>query len=129
MPRVLELVDGEAVSAEMAGLLGGIYAEVLRSPSDLAALHTALRQLLVFLISPAGRTNANCWAADLFFCDTDGWERNWDHLPEAYQDMLGYLGGALHDTVSNPEIARNFDSTPEQLLTRLEGIPFILPAI
>ncbi len=38
---------------------------------------------------------------------------------EALADVLGDVGGALHDTVKVPEIAENFDSTPEQLLARV----------
>jgi len=30
------------------------------------------------------------------------------------------LGGALHDTITDPEIARNFESLPEQLLERVK---------
>jgi len=37
-----------------------------------AALKKSLEELLEFL-SNRGRTNANCWAVDLFFCLSDGW--------------------------------------------------------
>jgi hypothetical protein len=43
-------------------------------------------------------------------------------LPEGYQDLLGDIGGGLHDTVSAPDVAENFESTPEQLLERLERL-------
>ena len=36
-------------------------------------------------------------------------------------DILGDMGSALHDTVQTPEMAENFDCTPEQLLTRLHA--------
>jgi hypothetical protein len=39
-------------------------------------------------------------------------------LPEPFVDILADMGSALHDTVSAPLIAANFQSTPEQLLER-----------
>ena len=42
-------------------------------------------------------------------------ERN---LPNPFHDIFADIAGALHDTVSAPEIAENFESTPEQLLKR-----------
>jgi hypothetical protein len=121
VPRIPEYIDDERVSSELAPLLRTVYAEVQRELPNLSALAGGLRRLLEYLASPAGRTNAN-WAADLFFMDIDEWERDWEHLPEPYRDLLGDLGGALHDTVAAPEIAQNFSSTPEQLLTQLEQI-------
>jgi hypothetical protein len=119
VPPVLRHVDGELVAPELAPLLSAVYAEVQREPIDLHSLRTELRHLLAFLASPVGRTNANCRAADSFFMHNDRWERTWEHLPEPYQDFLGDLGSALHDTVSAPSIAENFENTPEQLLARL----------
>jgi hypothetical protein len=54
--------------------------------------------------------------------NNEAWERDWDHLPEQYQDILGMLGDALHDTIAAPEIAENFSNTPEQLLARLREV-------
>ena len=72
---------------------------------------------MVFLASSEGRTNANCWAADVFFClGDDGGEVSWDHVPAPIADVLANMRGALHDTVQAPEVANNFDSIPEQLL-------------
>ena len=126
VPPILERVDDlfarERVSSELAPLLRGVYAEVIRSNTDVQALHQALNDLLTYLASPAGRTHANCVATDFFFMENDRWERDWGHLSEPYQDLLGLLGDALHDTVASPEIAENFDNTPEQLLSRLRAI-------
>lgn len=122
VPPILDEVDGEVVSTEVPVLLTAVYTQVGRRPADLAALHSALRRLLTYLASPEGRTHANCWATDSFFMYVDRWDVDWEHLPEPYQDLLGDLGGALHDTVSHPEIAENFDSTPEQFLARLNDL-------
>ena len=73
----------------------------------------------------AGRTNANCWVVDLLFClDDICWERDLaDHdLPEDLHDVLAKMGNALHDGVPSPEIAKNFDCLPEQLLDRVRGL-------
>ncbi len=126
VPPVLEHVDDayarEPVSPELATLLGEVYAQVVRAETRLPALYDALDALLTFLASPQGRTHANCVAADYFFMLNDRWERDWEHLPAPYQDLLGYLGEALHDTVASPEGAENFNNTPEQLSAQLRQI-------
>jgi len=113
---------GEAVSPELKPLLQDVYAEVMRRPPALLALKQALESLLTFLATPRSRTNANCWATDVFFCLGEGWEGDWAHLPDAFGDILGDLGGALHDSVRHPDIARNFESLPEQILSRVRRL-------
>ncbi|HET7212417.1 MAG TPA: hypothetical protein VFL79_02415 [Terriglobia bacterium] len=112
--------DGEPVSCELQPLLQNVYLNALARPLDPAALKKSLENLLEYL-SGAGRTNANCWAVDLFFCLSEGWERDWTEqgLPDQFHDVLAMMGEALHDTVHNPEIARNFGCLPEQLLERV----------
>lgn len=126
VPPILERVDdayaSERVSPELAPLLREVYAQVIRGDTNLSQLYDALSALLSFLASAAGRTHVNCVAADSFFMLNDRWERDWEHLPEPCQDLLGYLGDALHDTVSAPEVAENFDNTPEQLLAQLRRV-------
>ena len=115
--------EGEPVSPRLRPLLLAVYNELKGRPTNLALLRRALDDLLVFLASSEGRTNANCWAADLFFTLGEGWDiEGWD-VPDEYGDILGDMSGALHDTVQSPEIADNFESTPEQLLARLRAIP------
>ena len=113
----------ETVSSELRPLLERVYVEILSSPTDLAALKKSLEELLEFL-SSRGRTNANCWAVDLFFCLSDGWERDWtdQSLPEEFHDVLAKMGEALHDTVQSPAIAKNFDCLPEQLLEEVRNL-------
>jgi hypothetical protein len=115
--------DGESVSSELQPLLRSVYLGVLSNPVNLAALKKSLEELLEFL-QGAGRTNANCWAVDLFFALSEGWEQDWVDvgLPENFHDVLAVMGEALHDTVRSPEIARNFDCLPEQLLDRVKRI-------
>jgi len=115
--------DGESVSPQLQPLLRQVYIDVLAQPADLAALRTSLAALLEYL-SADGRTNANCWAVDLFFMSCDGWERDWteQNLPEDFHDVLSLMGDALHDTVKSPGIAGNFDCLPEQLLERVSRL-------
>ena len=118
---IAESHNGEAVAPVLAPFLERVYIEIERPESDLHTLVMVLRALLRFLASPEGRASANCWATDLFFMRDEHWsERRWAHLPQPLQDMLADMGGALHDSVDYPEIAENFDSTPDQLLARLE---------
>jgi hypothetical protein len=56
----------EAVSQGLRPLLQAIYSQCLAQPKDLAELKRRLEELLVYLAAE-GRTNANCWAVDLFF--------------------------------------------------------------
>jgi len=79
-------------------------------------------ELLQYL-SGEGRTNANCWAADLFM-SSDEWEHHWSEqsLPDDFHDVLAHMGEALHDTIGSPDIASNFGCLPEQLLECAEHL-------
>jgi hypothetical protein len=114
---------GEAVSADLKPLLAQLYDALVYRPVDLLRIKTRLIALLAFLMTPSGRTNANCWAVDLFFDIREDWESDWFDIPEEYREIFGDMGGALHDTVEHPEIADNFWSTPEQLFERASRLP------
>ncbi len=116
--------NGESVSPQLRHLLLAGYSDLHSQAVDLVALKRNLRELLRFL-AHEGRTNANCWAVDLFFCNSQGWERDWGDLdlPEQIHDVLAKMGEALHDTVGTPDIAQNFGCLPEQLLEALEANP------
>jgi hypothetical protein len=121
--------DGQPVSPELKPLLRRVYDNVLTSPVSLPALRHNLMELLRYL-SEEGRTNANCWTADLFFgSDNDLWERDWSeqNLPEDFHDLLAMMGEALHDTVTTPDIAGSFDCLPEQLLERVKRLEASVP--
>jgi hypothetical protein len=118
----------EPVSPELKPLLRCVYSDVLASPINLDALKSSLSALLEYLCTK-GRTNANCWAVDLFFCTSEGWERDWteQNLPDDFHDVLSLIGQALHDTVQMPNIADNFDCLPEQLLERVRRLQVSTP--
>lgn len=113
--------DRESASPELRPLLHNVYGAVLSTPPDIVGLKKSLEALLEYLAGP-GRTNTNCWAADLFFMTSEGWERDWteQNLPEELHDVLSLMGDALHDTVHAPEVASNFGCLP-QLLDRVRN--------
>ncbi len=112
--------DGEHVSPKLRPLLHELYVRILANPKDLSALKQSLHALLIHLAGE-GRTNANCWAADLFFSTDEGWESDWGNqeLPEELHNILSKMSESLHDTVKAPHIAEDFGCLPEQLLTQL----------
>jgi len=120
--------DGEAVSERLGPLLQAVYRQVLSKPLNSFELKKSLEALLEFLVGD-GRTNANCWAVDLFFCLDRGWERKWVgcELPKDYHEVLALLGETLHDTVKSPKIAENFGCLPEQLLERVRRLDAVIP--
>ncbi len=115
--------EDESVSPELRMLLQSLYFQIVFHPADLTALKASLVNLLEFL-RVEGRTNANCWAVDLFVAQSERWERDWAEqgLPEGFHDILAMMGEALHDTVRDPAIAENFGCLPEQLLERVAGL-------
>lgn len=117
----------EDVSSELQPLLVAAQVEIAREPPNLAAMKASLERIMEFLCTPQGRTDANCNATFMFFLLTERWPAGspdgWDHLPEDYAEILDDIAGCLHDTIESPEIARNFDSTPEQMLERIRILP------
>ncbi|HEY2118858.1 MAG TPA: hypothetical protein VGH37_06695 [Candidatus Acidoferrum sp.] len=115
--------NGEPVSQALRPLLQGVYSQSLS-----VELKKSLENLLIFL-SRDGRTNTNCWAVDLFFCVGNGWEREWAEqgLPDDFHDVLSLMGQALHDTITNPAIAEDFDCLPEQLLEQVKNLRTVTP--
>jgi|SRR3989338_1847314 len=107
-------------SSELDKLINDVKGLLIEKPANLAALKLSLENLLLFLTTPAGRTDQNCRETDLFFCLSDENGFNWDHLPEEFQLILDDIGMGLHDTIKAPDIAKNYESTPEQLLKRVK---------
>jgi hypothetical protein len=114
--------SGEAPLPDLKPLVLRVHNSATTNPVDLPALKNGLVKLLQYL-SGDGRTNANCWATDLFFCSDDG-EHHWSDqtLPDDFHDVLAKMGEALHDTVSSPDVASNFGCLPEQLLECAERL-------
>ncbi|HEX2831801.1 MAG TPA: hypothetical protein VHW00_02235 [Thermoanaerobaculia bacterium] len=103
-------------SRELEWLLRAAYDAM---PADDAKLRASLEQLLVFLASDAGRTDANCTTTYNFMTAT---EDRWRTASEALRAILDDMSGTLHESIYAPDIARTFESTPEQLLARLRAL-------
>lgn len=109
---------------ELHSYLFEVRDSISENSADLAAIKSALVKLLVYLCSTEGRTNENCTTTDTFFRLHADYGFNWLHLPEELQLILEDIGGQLHNTLEHPDAATNFESTPEQLLTRTHCLSF-----
>jgi hypothetical protein len=112
----------QSPSRHVRTLLQALFVELHRRPVEVSALKVAVVSLLEYLVSPAGRTSANCTAVDLFVCflaDEIDW---YEILPQPIAAIVADMGIGLHDTVDSPDIARNSESTPELLLARIQDI-------
>ena len=118
--EIVALTDSDQIAPQVKTLLSAAYAAARAEPPEIGQLVLNLDELLIFLSSSEGRTDANCWATDLFVTLADGW--NWDHLPPALALIMGDMAGALHDTASYPDVAGKFGALPEQLLERLRRL-------
>ena len=110
---IRRLAEADPKARELVNRVQSVLAS---DPLSLHGLKRSLITLLEYLSSEDGRTDKNCCAVDSFFMHDELWvERN---LPDPFHDIFADIAGALHDTVSAPEIAENFESTPERLLKR-----------
>jgi hypothetical protein len=116
----------DEISPELQPLLDVARNEIGRESPDLKLTRSALEHIFEFLCSTEGRTHANCVATNMFFLLPERWPcvppPGWEHLPEEYALILDDAAGCLHDTIEAPEIAHNFESTPEQLLQRTRAL-------
>lgn len=115
-------MDRQDPSQLVRAHLSAIAAIVRERPVAVAQLRAETESLLAYLSSAEGRTDENCRAVDsALMSDNELWTVI-DEVEVSDARLAGVLrdmAGALHDTVSAPEIAANFESTPEQLLSRL----------
>jgi hypothetical protein len=119
--RYFELMIGKP-DAQVVASFEAVRTELLSAEPSVERLRSIVTDLLMFLASRRGRTDSNVRYIDYGLSnDDDVWDRV--ELLEAKDpilaDVIRDMAGALHDTVKAPNIARNFDSTPEQLLARL----------
>lgn len=95
---------------------------LMAEPVDLPVLKQSMVQLLHFLTTPEGRTDANCYLVNMAIVFPEWGDIRLPELPDDFGYIIADMGGALHDTVSSPEMAYNFESTPEQLLERTQKL-------
>lgn len=118
----VRLCSGRKVSEGLRSLLEDVYRTLHEAPTNLASIKNSLVSLLSFLCKKENRTDENCRAVDLFFAMHDHWNISWDSYPEQFKQLLDDIGGCLHDSISTPDIATNFESMPEQLLVRAKEL-------
>ena len=115
------LTDG---TQELHSYLFKVRDSICDNSTNLNVIKSALVELLIYLCSPEGRTTENCTTTGTFFRLHADYGFNWFHLPEELQLIMEDIGGQLHDTLEHPDTATNFESTPEQLLTRIHCLSF-----
>ncbi len=113
-------IKPDLLSPHLIHLIKVVHDNVsIESPKP-QGVQRALIDLLSFLSTPEGATNPNYYATDIFFALVDGW--NMEALPDDLVAVIGYIGGALHDVIRAPEIARMYFGLPEQLLDKLNQL-------
>lgn len=100
-------------SRELEPLLHDVY----NAFGDDAVLRAAVERVLIFLTTPAGRTDANCTVTDQFISAT---EERW--RGSSLAPILDDMGGTLHDAIYAENVAKTFEATPEQLLERVRKL-------
>ena len=108
------------IDDEVRERVNAIDAILATAPVDLPQLKTSIIRLLEYLCSAQGRTDRNVQTVDFHFLLHVSW-RSVD-LPSEFNALLWDIGGCLHDAVSHPKIAENFESMPEQLLARAKAL-------
>jgi hypothetical protein len=105
------------VSRELESLLRALY-DAMQEDSG-TELESRLEQLLLFLASAGGRTDANCTTTFRF---VTAMEPAWRHVAPPLRGIFDDMSGTLHETIYAPGIARTFEATPEQLLARVKAL-------
>lgn len=118
MPPIEEHPGAPDISSVVEAALRVIDGLLAQRPTDLVLLRDAMALLFSYLSSAEGRTESNVARVDSFFMRGIDDESYWAHLPEAFRGVLWDAGAQLHDSIGSPQVAANFDSTPEQLLAR-----------
>lgn len=109
-------------STDLTKLIIAVKEELIEKPANLPGIKLSLEGLLAYLATPEGRTDINCKETEWVFALHDENRFSWEHLPVEYQLIIDDISMQLHDSISAPEIAENFESTPEQLLERIRKL-------
>ena len=91
---------------------------------DVLRVSGCVRQVVEYVNRADGGTPEECEVVSHFVLLTllldEQIKSNMKLLPEALRRIIEDLGMNFHDTHSAPDVAHNFESTPQQLLARLE---------
>ncbi len=84
-------------------------------------IRTAIEAVLVWLNDPSNNIGENCEKISMFvatrICNDD-----LTKFPQDVQRILYDMGAGLYDTYKSPAVAANFESTPSQLLKRVQEL-------
>ena len=71
---------------------------------NLSKLKNEICFLLEHLTTEDGRTDINFKAVDYYFMNNDLWAEK--ELPDELHDIFADISGALHDTISAPDVVK-----------------------
>jgi hypothetical protein len=106
----------------LVNLLDQLRLAILATEFSRTDLVSAMENLLLWLNRSENNTDSNCKQIDYFISTEIISEKYFKKLPEDIQNILFDMGATLHDTHTSPEIAENFESTPAQLLVRVQNL-------
>jgi hypothetical protein len=81
-----------------------------------------LGQILEWLNDPINNTDDNCKKIDYFVAYEIAPNKGFELIPDDIKEILFDMGVSLSDTHTAPDVAENFESTPEQLLKRVRKL-------
>jgi hypothetical protein len=115
-------INHKSVSPKIKFLLNEFYDAMAMKPAEVKLIKEKLVNIFTFLTTTEGRTNNNLWLVDLFVSLMMDWEvKSFSDLPESLRNLIEEMMG-LHDTIKDPEVAKNFGTTPEQLLEKAQKL-------
>ena len=104
------------------GLLSQLKLFILATEFSREKAISVMKELLVWLSQPENNTDSNCKQADSFISLEIMFDKRLESLPEDIKSILFDMGATLHDTHTATDVAKNFQSTPSQLLSRVQNL-------
>jgi hypothetical protein len=107
---------------ELNQLLDQLKDKTLSPNFSKVQVFSILEQILEWLNDPLNNTDDNCKKIDYFVAYKIVPQKEIELIPDDIREILFDLGAALSDTHTAPEVAENFESTPDQLLKRVRKL-------
>ena len=120
-PETILLYNGDTPPL-LQSLVTEAYHELIKEPYSEKNQLSSLKRLFDVLSSSDYITEQNCVAVGLYFSNYSGWRKNLSGPSPAVEEILDDIGLFLKYTVSDPEAAEKNESTPGQLLARIEAL-------
>lgn len=113
---LLASMDQELQSSVLA------LADALRQdPVVREGLAKAMLEVVGYLDGP-GASDAHCRSVAIYFIVAKNAGLDRGHLPADLAAIMNDLAGAMHDAISSPQSASNFQATPAQLVARIQSL-------